>query len=152
MAQNDKKLCLSFFIFQESYPMILIYGTLVWNDDITRSFFYFFKILIFWVFRGGVCDGVKGQKTILSEKKFCLSHSICLEPYIIWFSFMVHMCKMIISPGVFFIFSKFWFFRLLGGSKGKKWPKMTKNSVCRVLYLRNHTSYDLHLWYTCVIG
>ena len=42
----------------------------------------------------------------------------------------------------FFIFSKFWFFKLLVGSKGKKWPKMTKASVCRTLYLRNHTSYD----------
>ena len=26
-----------------------------------------------------------------------------------------HMCKMMISPGIFFIFWKFWFFGLLGG-------------------------------------
>ena len=26
---------------------------------------------------------------------------------------------------------------------------MTKNSVCRTRYLRNHTSCDCHLWYTC---
>ena len=39
---------------------------------------------------------------------------------------VVHNCKMIISPGVFFIFSSFWFFGLLGESKGKKWPKLTK--------------------------
>ena len=24
--------------------------------------------------------------------------------------------------------------------------------LCRALYLRNHTSYDLHLWYTWVKG
>ena len=36
---------------------------------------------------------------------------------------------MTISLVVFFFFSKFLFFGLLGGSKGKKWPKMTKNSV-----------------------
>ena len=28
--------------------------------------------------------------------------------------------------------------------------KMTKNSVCHAAYCRNHTSYDCHLWYTCV--
>ena len=27
---------------------------------------------------------------------------------------------------------------------------MTKNSVCRTPYLRNHTSYDCHLWCKCV--
>ena len=32
-------------------------------------------------------------------------------------------------PALFFIVSKFWFFRLLRGSKGNKWPKMVKNSV-----------------------
>ena len=44
------------------------------------------------------------------------------------------------------------FFGLLGGSKGKKWPNMTRDSDHRILYLRNHTSYDLDLWYTCVTG
>ena len=29
---------------------------------------------------------------------------------------------------------------------------MIKNSVCFVSYLRDHTSYDLHLWYTSVKG
>ena len=32
---------------------------------------------------------------------------------------------------------------------GKKWSKMTKNSVHHALYLRNHTSYDCHLRYMC---
>ena len=27
---------------------------------------------------------------------------------------------------------------------------MTKHFVCCSSYLRNHTSYDCHLWYTCV--
>ena len=48
------------------------------------------------------------------------------EPYIIWLSFVLYKCKMITYPCFFFIFSKFWFFGLLGGWKGKKWPKMTK--------------------------
>ena len=25
-----------------------------------------------------------------------------------------------------------------------------KNEICHASYLRNHTSYDCHLWYTCV--
>ena len=48
------------------------------------------------------------------------------------------------------IFSKFWFSGLSEGWKGTKWPKITKISVCCTLYFRNHISYDLHLWYTCV--
>ena len=48
----------------------------------------------------------------------------------------------------FFIFSKFWFFGLLGGSKGTKWPKMTKSFVLSTLSFREHTSmiliYDAH--------
>ena len=54
-------------------------------------------------------------KMVQNEKKFCLSCSISLESYIIWFSFIVLMCKMIIPRGDFFIFSKFRFSRLLLG-------------------------------------
>ena len=71
--------------------------------------FIFFKMLIFWIVRQ-----VKGQKMVQHEKK-CLSHSISQEPFIIWLSFVVHKCKMIISLGLCFIFSKFWFFRLVMG-------------------------------------
>ena len=84
-------------------------------------FFNFFKILIFWVVRW-----LKRQKMVWNDKKFCLLHSISQEPYIIWLSFMVHMCKMIISPDCFFIFSKFWFFWLLEGNSAKNGPKWQK--------------------------
>ena len=46
--------------------------------------------------------------------------SISLESHIKWSSVMVLMCKMIISPWAFSIFSKFWFGRLLGCVKGQK--------------------------------
>ena len=141
-----KKFCLSCFIRISGiiHHMIFIYGALMWHD-ISRNFKNFFKVLIFWV-----VNGVKGQKMAQNEKKLCLLHPISQEPYIIWSSFVVCKCKMIIS--FFLNFFKTLNFQVLGGSKGKKWPKMTKNSVCRALYLRNHTSYDLHLWYSCVIG
>ena len=67
--------------------------------------FSFYQILIF-----GVVSGVKTQKMAQNDKKFCMSHFISQEPYIIWLSFMVHLCKMMISPGSFFIFSKFGIF------------------------------------------
>ena len=65
-----------------------------------------------------------------NDKKLCLFYSIFHEAYIIWLSFLVHMCKLVISPDAFFIFLKFWFFRLFGEWNGKKWPKM-----CLTLYL-----------------
>ena len=76
-------------------------------------FFIFSK---FWF--SGLLGG-KRAKTVQNGKKFCLSHSISQEWYIIWLSFMVHKCKMIMSPGIFFIFSKFWFSGLLGGKRAK---------------------------------
>ena len=63
---------------------------------------------------------------IQNEKRFCLWHSISQEPHIIWLLFVVHKFQMIISPCELFIFSKFWFLGLLGGSKGKKSPKCQK--------------------------
>ena len=63
-------------------------------------------------------------------------------------AFMVEMCKMIISPRVFFNV-KILIFLVVKGLKGqKKWPKMLKISLCPTLCFRNHISYDLHLWYT----
>ena len=85
-------------------------------------------------------------------------YSVCLAPYLrnhtsLWLPFKVHMCKIIRSPGIFFfffIFYKFWFSGFLVRQKGKKWSKMTNNSVHYAPYLRNHKSCDCHLWYTFV--
>ena len=73
-----------------------------------------------------------------NDKKF-LSWLISQEPYIIWLSFMLHICKLISSGVFFFNFSKFWF----SGS-----VKMTKNCVCLILFLRNCTSYNCDFWCT----
>ena len=79
-----------------------------------------------------------------NDKKACLSCSISQEPYIIWLSFMAHICKMIISPGDFFIFSNFWILRLLGWWKGKKWFKTNKKFCIRLH--SSGTSNNCHLW------
>ena len=96
MVQNDKKFCLSRSISQEPY--------MIW-----------FSFL--------------GTKNVPKNGKLYLSCTISQGPYIIRSSFVIHKCKMIISPSIFLIFSKFWFFVLLGRSKGKKlWQK--KNKLC----------------------
>ena len=85
----------------------------------------------FWF--GGLLGCVKEQKIAQNDKTFCLLCSISQEPYIMWLSFVVHKCKMI-SPGIFYItFSKFWF-GLLWGSKGEKWPKMLKKPVLGTIH------------------
>ena len=111
MVQNGKKVCLMRLVSQDPYMVWLSFMLHLCKMIISPgSFSIFFKILIFWVARG-----VKGQKAVRNDKKFCPLDSISQEPYMIRLSFMVHMCKIIISLGMFFIFSKFWFFGLLGG-------------------------------------
>ena len=83
---------------------------------------------------------IKGWKTTQNDKKFCLSHYISQEPYIIWFSFMVHMYKMIISPCVFFIFSKFLIFWIVRGVKGQQ---MVQNDK-KILSITLNISGTIH--------
>ena len=120
MVQNYIKICASCSISQKSYIIWLSFMVHMYKMIISPGvFFHFFKILIFCV-----ANGVKGQKMVQDEKKFCHSHLISQEPYIIWSSFIVHMCKRIISPG---------FFHFL---------KILKKFVCPTPYLRKHTSFD----------
>ena len=104
------------------------------------AFFIFSK---FWCnLPERVKNGSKWQK---------MSHSVFLEPYLIWLWFLVHMCKMIVSPAIFFIFSKFWFFVFnRGRSKRTKNDPELPISVCYTLYLKNCRSYNQYFWYTDV--
>ena len=86
-------------------------------------------------------NGSKWQKTLSCSKS--------QKPYIIWLSFMAHICEMMISPSILFICSKFWFYGPIGfkmAKIGPKWQKILSNAP----YQRNHTSYDCLLWCTCV--
>ena len=72
-----------------------------------------------------------------NDRKLCLSSYITQEAYIVCSWFWVHICKMMTSPDAFFIFSKFWFARLLGGERAKigpKWQKIVSHSVCQEWY------------------
>ena len=101
----------------------------------------------FWFF------GLLGGKSTKMVQKLCLPHFISQEPYIIWFSFMLHICKMIIPPGIFFYFHFFktLIFWVVSGVKGQKIVQNDKKFCpSHTPYLGNHTSYDCHLRYTCV--
>ena len=98
--------------------------------------YFFFNILMFWIFRG-----VKGQIIVQNDKKFCSSHPIFQWPYIIWFSFKVRIRKMIISPGLFFIFiQNFDLIDCYGGETAKNGPKWQKKKLSPTL----NTSGTIH--------
>ena len=78
--------------------MIIICGAQVSNDNICRHFFYFFEIL-------KLC--VKRQKVGKNNKKLCLLHFICQEPYIIWFWFIIYLFYLFLSLVVFYFFPNF---------------------------------------------
>ena len=73
-------------------------------------FIYFFYIFIFWT--------VKGQKMAQDDKK--ILQLMSQEPYIIWLSFMVHLCKLMISLGFFFFFFKILVLWVVWKVKGQK--------------------------------
>ena len=145
MVQNDKTICLSCSTFQEQY---IWFSFMVFMCKTIISSGLFFSLSKFWFFR---LTEVKWQKTVQNDKKFCPSCFISQEPYLVWLSFMVYICKMIISADFCFIFFKsliFWVVRVI--KRQKNCPKWQKNSVCHTSCLRNYISYDCHLWCTCV--
>ena len=81
-VQNDKKFCLLSSMDHEQY--------------IIFSKFRFSRLL--W--------GVKGQNTAQNDIKIWSSCYVSKEPYIIRLWFMVHMCKIMIFPGVFLCVSE----------------------------------------------
>ena len=135
MPQNDKKLCPSHLISQEPSIIWSCFMALMCKRIIYPGvFLHFFQILIF-----KVVSRVKGQKMTQNDKK-CLSHSISQEACMMWSWLLVHICNIMTSPDVCFIFSKLWFYGLLWGeTKREKCAKMTKN-VCLTPYLRNRIS------------
>ena len=139
MVQNEKKLCLLHSISQESYIIWFSFMVLMYKWYLLEFFSFFSK---FWL------SGLLGQKIAQNDKKLCLLCLISQEPYVMWSSFVVHKCKMIISPGVFFIFSKFWFFGFLEGPKvknGAKWQK----TLSFAFYISGTIHHMILIYVTC---
>ena len=147
MTQNDKKICLSHSLSKELYLIWLwflvnMYNMISWTIFFVFSKFWFFGLL------GEV--GVKGQKMIQNDKKICLSHSLSKELYLIWLWFLVNMYNMI-SWTIFFVFSKFWFFGLLG-EVGVKGQKMIHNYQFQsaTLHISRTVDHIIKIFYTGV--
>ena len=95
-----------------------------------------------WFWRLLEEEGVKGAKNGLKWQKI-LSHFVSQELYLIWLWFLLHMCKMMISPAIFFHFFKSLIFRVFQNSsinaKRKFWGVPHLPHMC-VIFLLN---YDL---------
>ena len=88
----------------------------------------------------------KWEKMVQTEKNFCLLCSISQEPYILRFSFMVQICKMIISPSIFF-----YFFQNFGFvSRGVKGQKIVQNDK-KICLLYSISQESCILWLSFVI-
>ena len=97
------KLCLLHSISQEAYIIwlwFLVHICTVMTYPV--AFFFIFSKFCFLRVRW-----VKGRKIAQNNKKFCLSDFLSQQPYLVWLWFLLHMCKMMISPGIFFSFHFF---------------------------------------------
>ena len=128
MAQNEENMSPLFHISGSIHHMIVIFGTHVENDDISRCFFFFFFfiILIFLVVRGSemakkwpemsknyVCLTLylKGKKSPIITN-FSMSSSIFQKLQIIAWRLLVNRFKKIYLLAFFFIvFFYFFHFR-----------------------------------------
>ena len=103
------KKCLSYSVSQEEYILWLWF--LVCKSKMmtsTEACYIFSKFWLSLLLGRGGGSAVKGQKMAQNDKNFCQSYLVSQEWYLIWLWFLVHICK-IISPAIFSIFSKFWF-------------------------------------------
>ena len=99
-------------------------------------FFVFFKFSFF-----GLVEGWKAKNSPKWQKIM----SVALNRHL-WYTSVKWYLQ-----GFFYFFKilNFWVVRRVKGQNGPHWQK---NSVPCTLYLRNHTSCDLDLCYTCVKG
>ena len=112
---------------------------------ISRKFFFIFsKFWFCWSL-----EGYKNKKWLKITKKFCLScpypENHILYDHNLWYPSV----KWYVSR-LFIIFLKMLIFRVVRKVKGQNDLKWQKSSVRCALYPRNHTSCELHLWFTCV--
>ena len=110
-----------------------------------RIFFFFSSSNFNFWNHYGVEGVVKGQKMAQTDnKKFVCCHYVSQKLYIIWLWFLVHICKMMISPANFFISQNFDFWGFQGGGGGGKKANNDLKlfiSVCYALDLWNCRSY-----------
>ena len=123
---------------------------------------FLFQFCKDWLF--GLYGGRGWGKRAKDEKqKLHLPCAISQEQCSIWSWFLIHLCEMMISRIWWHANDDIQNFDFLGCQWGKraknfaKWQKYSvmhhiwgtiHHMVCHASYLRNHTLYDRHLWYT----
>ena len=118
-VQNDKILSVALQLSGTIHHMIIIYGAHVWNVNIFRRFFSIFQNFDFLGGQRGerAKNGPRWQK-ILSVAPYI--SGVIYHDLHLWYTCMY---KRMLSLGIFFIFSKFWFSGSLGGERAKNAPK-----------------------------
>ena len=99
---------------------------------------WYFCMFFCHFFYNWVVSGVKGQKITQNDKIFCLLHFMSQEPYISLLLIM-HLCKMMMYPGLLLVFSKFWF------SRGQKMVKSEKKFS--LLHTISQEAHIRWLWF-----
>ena len=106
-----------------------------------QGFFHCFENLIFWAVRG-----VKGQKIAQNEKwKLHTSGAISQEQYSLWSWVLVHLCKIMISPGFFFFIFDIFICPAVRGVNGQKTVQDDKK-FC-LLHFISQKPYIIWSWF-----
>ena len=106
-----------------------------WYTCVRWWYLLVFFHLSFEIYIFGAVRRVKGQKIAQNEKwQFHVSHAICQEQYSIWSWILVHLCKMIISPGIFFSLEvlSFWAIRGKRAKNSPKWKITITSVMCHI--------------------
>ena len=137
MVQNDKKLCPLHSLSQEQYIIGLSFMAHMCKMIISAGFFssfFFFLFFFFNFFFFGLSVGKRAKNVPKSQKILSVVLYISgTMHYVI--SFMVHMCKMIISP-IFFL--------------GQKIVQNNKESCLSHSVSQKPYIIWCDFWYTCV--
>ena len=104
-------------------------------------FFHFLRILIFQVFRE-----VRAKYSPKWKTEIISVIHLSQEQCSIWSWFLVHLCQMIISPGVFVNFFKILIFGVASGVKAQKMVQNEKKIMSAALYFRNWSSFMVHMY------
>ena len=126
MAWNDNYVCCTPYLSNHtSHDHVFCYTSWKWWH--LQRFFSFFLILVFLIVRGREGEGGGNRAENGPKWEKILSHSVSRELYLIWLCFLEHMCKMMISPAIFSLFSKVWFF---GFFIVHQWMAKGNSEVC----------------------
>ena len=115
---------------------------------ISSDIFHFFKLSFFGLLGREKGRGLKGQKISQNEKQqLHTSCAISQEQYSIWSWFLVHFCKMMVSPGDFFIFFEMFIIWAVRGRRGGlKGQGITQNGKQQLHPSRAISQAQYSLW------